>query len=106
MEVVSTRMPEAEQLLSDVSCVELSNQRASELVGRIVTQDSGRALFLVRALYLNRTTGKFGVSVSDHELFVGHNSMGHTAVPMKRQALVVRLTEKPDVVYVSCSMDE
>ena len=106
MEVVLAKMPEAEEQLRDVACVELSSQHASEMTGQPVKAIPGGSLFLVRAVYLNRGTGKFTVSLSGRNLLVEHGSLGHSAVPMKRQALVVSLPQKPDVVYVSCSMDE
>jgi len=106
MEVAPAKMPEAEEQLRDVVCVELSSQRASELTGQPVKAIAGGSLFLVRAVYLNRGTGKFTVSLSGRNLLVEHGSLGHSAVPMKRQALVVRLRQKPDVVYVSYSMAE
>jgi len=57
-------------------------------------------------VYLNRGTGKFIVVPVGNELLVEHGSLGRSAVPMKRQALILRLSQKPETVYVSCSMDE
>jgi hypothetical protein len=105
MEVAATKMPEAEEQLRDVACIEVSSQSAAELIGQSVESATGN-LYLVRAVYLNRGTGKFTVVPLGRDLLVTHNSLGRTAVPMKRQALVVRLPQKPDVVYVDCGMDE
>jgi len=105
-EVVPDRMATAEEQLRDVACVEISPDRAAELTGHTMPPQAGSNLFLVRAVYLNRGTGKFMAVPVGSELLVEHGSLGHMAVPMKRQALVVRLSEKPEIVYVSCSMDE
>jgi hypothetical protein len=106
VEVRPDRMAAAEGQLRDVACVEVSSQRAAELTGHPMEPRAGSSLFLVRGVYLNRGTGKFMVVPVGRELLVEHGSLGHSAVPMKRQALIVRLPQKPEVVYVSCSMDE
>lgn len=65
---------------------------------------AGSSLFLVRAVFLNRDTGGFTVTPVWSDLLVEHGSLGRSAVPMKRQALIVRLPQKPETVFVSCSM--
>jgi len=97
-------MTTAEEQLRDVTCVEISADRAAELTGHAMPP--GSSLFLVRAVYLNRGTGKFMAVPVGSELLVEHGSLGRSAIPMKRQVLVVRLSQKPETVYVSCSMDE
>ncbi len=105
-EVAPDRIAAAEGQLRDVACVEISAHRATELTGRSTSPPAGRILFLVRGVYLNRGTGKFMVFQVGSALLVAHGSLGHSAVPMQRQPLVVTLSRKPDIVYVSCSMDE
>ena len=105
-QVASDRMPAAEERLRDVAGVELSAELAAELTGQPLMPQAGKIFFLVRAVCLNRGTGGFRVTPAESELLVEHGSLGHYAVPMKRQALVVRLSHKPAVIYVSCSMDE
>jgi hypothetical protein len=106
LEVARERMAAAEEQLHDVASVEISAERATEFTGRPVSPRAGSSLFLVRAVYLNRSTGKFIVVPVGNELLVEHGSLGRSAVPMKRQALILRLSQKPERVYVSCSMDE
>ena len=106
IEVSSDHLASAEEQLSDVTCVEITPDRASELTGHAVTPRAGSSLFLVRAVFLNRGTGKFMVTPVGSELLVEHGSLGRSAVPMSRQALVVRLSQKPGTVFVSCSMAE
>ena len=106
MQVAPDKMAEAQKQLREAACVGLSSQRASELVGQRVESVSGKRLFLVRGVYLNRGTGRFMVVPVGSELMVEHGSLGHSPVPMKRQALIVRLSQKPETVYVTCSMDE
>ena len=105
-EVAAERMTAAEEQICDVACVEISVDHAAELVGRSMPLRAGSGFFLVRAVYLNRGTGKFSVVQVGNELLVEHLSLGHSAVPMKRQPLVVRLSQKPETVYASCNMAE
>jgi hypothetical protein len=105
-EVAPEYMVIAEQQLQIVACVEITADRARELTGREVPPRAGSSLFLVRGVYLNRGTGGFEVVPVGSELLVEHNCLGRSAVPMKRQALVVRLSQRPVTVYVSCSMAE
>ncbi len=106
VEVARDKLAAAEEQLRDVACVEISPNRASELTGRSITPQAASSIFLVRAVYLNRGTGKFMVIPVGTELLVEHGSLGRSAVPMQRQALVVRLPRQPEAVFVSCSMDE
>jgi hypothetical protein len=105
-EVILERIASAEEQLRDCACIEISGDRAAELIGRPMPLPAGRHLFLVRAVYLNRSTGQFMVVPIGSELLVEHGSLGHSAVSMKRQPLVVCLPQKPEKIYVSCSMDE
>jgi hypothetical protein len=102
--VTPDKLAQAEELLRDSACIGVSNDRARELTGQRVDGPASKTLFLVRGLQLNPGTGKFMVIPLGHELLVHHGSLGGSAVPMKRQPLLVRLSEKPDAVYVSCSM--
>jgi hypothetical protein len=106
VEVLPDRLVAAEEQLRDVACVAVSSEQAADLTGQKIEAGAGTSLFLVRAVYLNRATGSFSVVPVSRELLVEHGSLGHSAVPMKRQALVVRLPHKPEVIYVSCGMDE
>ena len=106
VEVLPDRLLAAEEQLRDVACVAVSSERAADLTGQKIEAGAGTTLFLVRAVYLNRATGSFSVIPVSRELLVEHGSLGRSAVPMKRQALVVRLPRNPEVVYVSCEMDE
>lgn len=92
--------------MRNLACVAITTDRASELSGHSVVSRAGRNLFLIRAVFLNRSTGKFKVTAVGSELLVEHGSLGHSAVPMKRQALIVWLPQKPETVFVTCSMDE
>ena len=105
-EVAPEQIAAAEEQLRDHAYVEIAADRAAELTGKPMPLGADSRLFLVRAVYLNRGTGKFMVVPVGSELLVEHGSLGRSAVPMKRQPLVVRLLQKPETVYVSCSMDE
>jgi hypothetical protein len=99
-------MASAEGQLRDAAWVKVTPDRASELAGHPMKAQADSSFFLVRAVFLNRGTGKFSVTLVGSELLVEHGSLGHSSAPMKRQALVVRLPQPPEVVFVSCSMAE
>jgi hypothetical protein len=96
----------AEALLVDVSCIELTAEQAEKTLGRKLPEIPGTKPYLTRGVYLNRGTGHFRVTMLDDNLGVFHGSLGHHAVPMKRQALVLQLERIPKEVYVSCHMAE
>ena len=60
--------------------------------------------YLLRALFLNHATGRFGVCVSRSSVLVSHGSLGASPVPMRRSALLAFLETPPAQVYVSVSM--
>ena len=91
---------------SDVSIIELSRQEAAEFTGGAPEEVPNTQPYLVRALYLNRETGRFSAYLAQDQLVVHHDSLGSSAVPMKRQALVLQLGRVPVKVFVSCSMAE
>jgi len=103
-EVLASKMPEAEALLQDVSYVELTEQQAADLVDKPLADIPGTKPYLVRGVYLNRITGRFFIYRLGDRVRVHHGSTGKKAVPMKRQALVVRLEQPPQELYVTCSM--
>lgn len=105
-EVIESREPQAEELLQDVSIVELNCEQAAEFIGEALPEVPGTKPYLTRAVYLNRGTGGFSVYLLEDELLVYHRSLGRRAVPMKRQALVLQLERQPTQVFVTCSMAE
>jgi hypothetical protein len=105
-EVAPKHLAAAEEQLRDVAFVEISAAHATELTGQPFAPRAGSSLFLVRAVYLNHGTGRYTATPLRGELLVEHESLGRLAVPMKRSALVVRLSRRPKAVYVNCGMDE
>jgi hypothetical protein len=105
-EVITEKISLAEQELEEVACVEISDESASALAGQSVERELGKDLYLVRGVYLNRGTGRFTVTLVGSDLLVHNGSLGHSAVDMKRQALIVSLPHKPNQVFVSCNQAE
>ena len=97
---------QAEVMLSDVSCLELSAEQIQKLLPHPLPVMPRTKAFLTRGVFLNRDTGHFSVTVLDDKLWVHHGCLGRHAVPMKRQALVIQLERMPKEVYVGCSMAE
>jgi hypothetical protein len=105
-EVIEWLEPQAEELLQDASIVELSSEQAAEFIGEALPELSGTKPYLTRGVYLNRETGSFSVYILEGQLLVYHGSLGRSAVPMTRQALVLQLEHKPTEVFVACRMAE
>jgi hypothetical protein len=105
-EILESRELQAQELLRDVSIVELTAEQTEEFIGAALPDVPGTQPYLTRGVYLNRGTGNFSVYVLENQLLVHHDSLGHSAVPMKRQALVLQLERKPKDVFVTCSMAE
>lgn len=104
-EVASSKELRAEEMLKSKRIVPLRLDQARFLSGGSYRKTK-KSPYLVRAVYLNRETGAFSAYQFKNVLFVDHGSLGHDAVPMKRQALIVDLSKPPENVYITCSMDE
>ena len=105
-EVTEASEPLAEQLLQDVSIVALTAEEAAAFVGAPLSEVPGTRPYLLRGVYLNRETGRWSVCILEDQLLVYHGALGSSAVPMKRQALVLQLEREPREVFVACSMAE
>ncbi|MFC2023900.1 hypothetical protein ACFLT5_04115 [Chloroflexota bacterium] len=105
-EALESRELQAEEHLQDVSIVELTAEQAAEFIGAALPDVPGTQPYLTRGVYLNRGTGAFSAYTLENQLLVHHSSLGHSAVPMKRQALVLQLELKPRDVFLTCSMAE
>jgi hypothetical protein len=103
-EVVESKQTEAEELLEDVSIVELTDEQAAGFVGQALPAAAGTKPYLARAVYLARATGSFSVIVYEDQLVVHHGSLGSGGYRMGRQALVLQLERAPAEVFVTCSM--
>jgi hypothetical protein len=105
-EVAADKVVDAEEALRDLSCIELSEERAADFAGQSVAVIEGKSYFLVRGVCMNCGTGRFEVAMVDGNLLVHHGTLGHSASGMKRRPLIVLLPHKPSEVYVSCSIAE
>ena len=107
-EINDAAKPKAEYLLRQKPVVQLSSSQVDALLSQNFTSAdlSGKAPYLVRALYFNKETGGFKVYFKEKTIWVEHGSLGSDPVPMKRQSLIVLLKVRPDKVFVTCSMDE
>jgi len=103
-EVVESKKAEAEELLENVSTVELTDEQATAFVGQTLPEAAGTKPYLARAVYPARGTGSFSVSVYEDQLMVHHGSLGSGGYPMGRQALVLQLEHAPAEVFVTCSI--
>jgi hypothetical protein len=96
----------AEQRLARADIVRVSRDEAHDYSSAPSQFSASNDCYIVRALYMNRGTGSFSVRFDGRDLYVHHSSMGHHAVPMKRQPLLVALPAAPEHVYVTVSMAE
>jgi len=97
---------EAERRLAGSEFVLISDEDANRYLAAPLKAGASLKLFLVRGLYLNRDTGHFIVTFDGKDLFVFHGSLDRSAVPMKRQPIIVALPTPPLHVYVTASMAE
>jgi len=93
------------ELLESVSWSALNPDDIDRLVSQY-SKPMGFKPYLVRALSLNEGTGSYKVKIFQRNVFIHHGSLGRSAVSMKRQAIVLYLSEDPKEVYVTCSMHE
>jgi len=102
--VVESKQAKAEELLEDVSIVELTDEQAAEFIGEPLPEAPGTKPYLTRGVYLARGTGSFSVTIYEGQLVVHHGSLGSGGYRMGRQALVLQLERAPAEVFVTCSM--
>ncbi|MCL4297934.1 MAG: hypothetical protein KJ077_19480 [Anaerolineae bacterium] len=103
-QVVAAQQPTAEKLLENTAALEITAQQAADLLGQPLPAVPGTKPYLTRAVYLN--PGGFSVYSRNEQLLISHASMGHSPVPMKRQALILQLAQPPVEIFVTCSMAE
>ena len=103
--VPSANLPAAERLLADRAWCELSAAQVRELIGREKTVKD-HAPSLVRSVFLSNEVGQYHITRFKGHVHVHHGCLGSTPVPMKRQALILFLPQKPTAVYSTCSMAE
>ena len=106
VEVKPSAIARAEQQLAIASAVRISPNEVADYTNERLQLGQQDECFLVRGLYLNRGTGRFAAMFDGRDLYVQHRSLGHHAVPMQRQPLLVALPKAPEHVYVSVSMAE
>jgi hypothetical protein len=103
-QVAAAQQTAAEKLLETAAALEITAQQAADLLGQPLPDIPGTKPYLTRAVYLN--PGGFSVYARGEQLLISHASLGHSPVPMKRQALVLQLAQPPVEVFVTCSMAE
>lgn len=96
----------AQRLLERDALVEITMQQAAEFLGHAFSAAPGATPYLVRGLYQNPGTGKYVVYVGENQIVVHHGSLGRSAPPMARQALVLQLEKRPVEVYVVSSVSQ
>ncbi len=105
--VAAIREAEAEALLEEAAFVEVSPDKAEYFTGLPLRGRLGAHIYLIRAVYLNRGTGIFDVSLlRGGDVMVLHQCLGSHKTTMKRQALIVQLDDRPRQVYAVCRMTE
>lgn len=103
-EVLESKEAEAEELLEDVSVVELTSEQTADFIGNELPEVPGTKPYLTRGVYLAKGTGSFSVWFFEDQLLVTHGSLGSGGYPMSRQALVLQLEQAPAEVFVTCWM--
>mgnify|MGYP006872374905 CR=1 FL=1 len=104
-EVSDPQFPTALPLLEKNAIVPISKQTAENLVGSCIRVESTKSLFLVRAVYGHRGTGRYFVRQVGNSLLVVHGSLGRNTI-YNRSALVVSLPFKPQQLFVKVGIDQ
>jgi len=99
-------LEEAKQLLRESSIVPLSLREGSHFIGTEVPGNDGGKYYLVRAVALDESNGRYYVSTREGAVRVHHQCWGGSPVWMKRRALVVQLPFEPRNVFVTCGMTQ
>lgn len=105
-EVRDSLQARMQERLAEHPVVPLSRQEAAAAVEGYKAGGDSLQPYLVRALYLNYGTGGFSLYRSGTSLAAVHSSLGKSAVPMKRRALVILLPVPPQELYIEVFMDE
>ena len=100
--VVPPQLPSAETKLELADSVQLTTERALELVGTLPSSASGKTPYLLRAV--GDAGGKWPLEVyvrRETEIWVGGGAVSDCAPPLRRRAVVVWLEKPPSRVYVT-----
>ena len=95
---------EAQALLRDQPTHELSYEQAAYFADKPVAGVDGRRPFVIRGVTL--ASSLLNACEGEGFVLVHTDALGHRAVPMEKQPLVVLLTTTPRDLYVECSMAE
>ena len=104
-EVTASKLDMALIELQQTSISKLSPQRAIWYTGHYYTCPQGKQAYLVRAVYSHAGTGAFYLKRLEHDLFVGHGSLGRSTIYQK-SALVVNFDYEPDQIYIRVMIAE
>lgn len=97
---------EAQSLLNEKQITQITLDQVNYFSGKELKNIAAYDFYLIRGVFLNEGTGYFSVYSKEKQVWVYHGSLGHSPVPMKRKALIVVLDEMPDIIFVTCMMDE
>jgi hypothetical protein len=98
VELASNKM--AEDLLTSVSALELTQDQAARLAPGAPAQRNGKRAYLVRAIRLEGCTGKFEVHWANDTLWVRYGCLTRRKTTGVKQPLVIYLKSLPLRVLV------
>lgn len=98
----------AEGILHDKTSIPISAAQFQSFTGKQLTSldVNNRRPFLVRSLYINKMPRGFLVHYKGTQLWIHHDSVGQTSLPMKRQALILFLKTQPTEIFITCALAE
>lgn len=103
-QVTRERIDEAVDQLRDTAAVEISRDRARELIGPRVSEANGVRLFLVRGVEFGQGGSVFRIYQLNGEIWVTSGILSGRDLPMHPSPVVVALAAPPARVYVSASI--
>jgi hypothetical protein len=104
-EVTASKVEMAFMELQQTSLSKLSPQRAMWYTGHYYTCSPDKQAYLVRAVYGHAGTGTFFLKRLGHDLFIGHDSLGHST-RYQKTALIVNLDYEPEHIFIHVTIAE
>lgn len=92
--------------LETESFAEISMDDAIQISKIRIAPKPGMLYLIVRAVYLDKMTGRYECWEENRKLLVHHSSRGGKPLPMSREAVIIECREIPTEIFVECSRVE
>lgn len=94
----------ASTLLAKTPWIMLSEKEAASIIDKSFKPLNGHKIYLVRGISQNPATGRFDCVFYRGDLWIFFGAMGSQSYPMRKQPIVIMLSDTPKRVYVTSSV--